>query len=92
MDDKLTLSIDDYEICNKLKSMRFSGMAQALEELFSDPNADMIPFREKVSRLVDAEWNLRYTKKLHREPTKEYSGMYAEYQEKYYSRLRKIGA
>lgn len=66
MDDKLTLSIDDYEICNKLKSMRFSGMAQALEELFSDPNADMIPFREKVSRLVDAEWNLRYTKKLNR--------------------------
>ena len=66
MDDKLTLFIDDYEICNKLKSMRFSGMAQALEELFSDPNADIIPFREKVSRLVDAEWNLRYTKKLNR--------------------------
>ncbi len=33
-----------------------------------------------------------YTKKLHNEPTKEYSSMYAEYQEKYYSRLRKIGA
>ena len=41
MDDKLTLSIDDYEICNKLKSMRFPGMAHALEEVFSDPNADM---------------------------------------------------
>ena len=51
---------------NKLKSMRFSGMAQALEELLSDPNADLLPFREKVSRLVDAEWELRYNKKLNR--------------------------
>lgn len=66
MNDKLTLSIEDYEICNKLKSMRFSGMAQALEELLAEPNADLIPFREKVNRLVDAEWNLRYTKKLNR--------------------------
>ena len=66
MSDKMTLSIEDYEICNKLKSMRFSGMAQALEELFADPNADLMPFREKVCRLVDAEWELRYTKKLNR--------------------------
>lgn len=66
MNDKLILSIADYELCTKLKNMKFSGMAQALEELFEDPNADLIPFREKVSRLVDAEWNLRYTKKLNR--------------------------
>ena len=32
MIDKPSLSIEDYEICNKLKSMRFSGMAEALEE------------------------------------------------------------
>ena len=24
------LSIEDYELCNKLKNMRFSGMAEAL--------------------------------------------------------------
>ena len=60
------LSTEDYELCNKLKVMRFSGMAEALEELFRDPNADLIPFREKVGRLVDAEWNLRYSKKLNR--------------------------
>ena len=39
---------------------------QALEELFADPNADLLSFRERVSRLVDAEWELRYTKKLNR--------------------------
>ena len=58
------LSTEDYELCNKLKAMRFSGMAEALEELLRDPNADLIPFREKVGRLVDAEWDLRYNKKL----------------------------
>ena len=60
------LSIEDYELCNKLKSMRFSGMAEALEQVFLDPNADLIPFREKVQELVDAEWGLRYNKKLNR--------------------------
>ena len=57
MTEKVCLSTEDYELCNKLKSMRFSGMAQALEELFSDPNADLLPFREKVGRLVDANGN-----------------------------------
>ena len=60
------LSTEDYEICSKLKSMRFSGMAEALEEVLSDPNAELIPFREKIQRIVDAEWNLRYSKKLNR--------------------------
>ena len=60
------LSTEDYELCGKLKAMRFSGMAEALEELFRDPNSDLIPFREKVGRLVDAEWDLRYNKKLNR--------------------------
>lgn len=64
MKDQLT--IEDYEICNKLKSMRFSGMAEALEEVFLDPNADLLPFHVKVRRIVDAEWDLRYNKKLNR--------------------------
>lgn len=66
MIDKPSLSIEDYEICNKMKSMRFSGMAEALEEVLADPNAELLPFREKIQRIVDAEWNLRYTKKLNR--------------------------
>ena len=48
MIDKHSLSIEDYEICNKLKSMRFSGMAEALEEVLADPNAELLPFREKI--------------------------------------------
>lgn len=44
----------------------FSGMAEALEELLLNPNADLLPFRQKVQKLVDAEWDLRYNKKLNR--------------------------
>lgn len=65
-DNSIALTTEDYEICSKLKGMRFSGMAKALEELLTDPNVDLLPFREKVCRLVDAEWELRYTKKLNR--------------------------
>jgi len=60
------LTIEEYEICNKLKTMRFSGMAAELEKVFSDPNTDLLPFDDKIKRIVDAEWDLRYTKKLNR--------------------------
>ena len=43
------LTIEEYEICSRLKSMRFSGMAAELEKVFSDPNAVRVgrngPFR-----------------------------------------------
>ena len=61
-----SLSIEDYELCNKLKNMRFSGMAAALEEVLADPNTDLLPFRDKIRTIIDAEWNLRYSKKLNR--------------------------
>ena len=60
------LTIEEYELCNKLKTMRFSGMAAELEKVFSDPNADLIAFNDKIQRIIDAEWDLRYTKKLNR--------------------------
>ena len=64
--EKLQLSTEDFELCSKLKSMRFSGMAEALETILSDPNASLFPFRDNVQKLIDAEWDLRYTKKLNR--------------------------
>lgn len=91
MKDQLT--IEDYEICNKLKSMRFSGMAEALEEVFLDPNADLLPFHEKVRRIVDAEWDLRYNKKLNRfikKATLKYPG--ADFDETIYDPERMLDA
>lgn len=91
MKDQLT--IEDYEICNKLKNMRFSGMAEALEEVFLDPNADLLPFHEKVRRIVDAEWDLRYNKKLNRfikKATLKYPG--ADFDETIYDPERMLDA
>lgn len=91
MKDQLTN--EDYEICNKLKSMRFSGMAEALEEVFLNPNADLLPFREKVRRIVDAEWDLRYNKKLNRfikKATLKYPG--ADFDETIYDPERMLDA
>ena len=60
------LSTEDYEICSKLKVMRLSGMAEMLEDVLSDPNSELLPFREKIQKIIDAEWELRYSKKLNR--------------------------
>ncbi len=61
-----TLTTEDYELCSKLKTMRFSGMAEELEILLSDRNSELLPYREIIERMIDAEWDLRYTKKLNR--------------------------
>lgn len=85
------LTIEDYEICNKLKSMRFSGMAEALEEVFRDPNADLLPFREIINKIVDAEWDLRYNKKLNRflkKATLKYPG--ADFDDSIYDPSRRL--
>ena len=61
-----TLTTEEYELCNRLKSMRFSGMAAELEALLSEPNVDLLPSRECIRRIIDAEWDIRYTKKLNK--------------------------
>lgn len=63
---KRALTTEEYELCNRLKGMRFSGMASELETVLADPNVDLIPVRECIRRIVDAEWNLRYSKKLNK--------------------------
>lgn len=85
------LTIEDYEICNKLKSMRFSGMAEALEEVFRNPNAELLPFREIINKIVDAEWDLRYNKKLNRflkKATLKYPG--ADFDDSIYDPSRRL--
>lgn len=63
---KRALTTDEYELCSRLKLMRFSGMASELEAVLADPNVDLMPTRDLVRRIVDAEWDLRYSKKLNK--------------------------
>lgn len=57
------LYMDLYE---KLKSMKFSGMAEELRLQLENPNSDLESFQERFKKLVTAEWNLRYNKKFER--------------------------
>lgn len=61
-----TLRTEDYELCNKLKTMRFSDMAEKLEQILSNPNFELFHTREVIEQIIDAEWELRYSKKLNR--------------------------
>lgn len=65
MTDKSKNNMMDDQIA-KLKEMRFSGMAEKLREQYENPNSDLRPFDERLSELIDAEWNLRYDKKFMR--------------------------
>lgn len=54
------------DLYEKLKSMKFSGMAEELRLQIEDPNSDLESFIERFKDLVTAEWNLRYNKKFER--------------------------
>lgn len=58
MNEANKLNLQDYELCEKLKSMRLSGMAEELMQQLSDPNADLLPFNERIGKIVSAEWEL----------------------------------
>ena len=53
------------ELCMKLRHMKLSGMADELGQN-NDPNHDLVSFDERLNGIINAEWNLRYNKKLNR--------------------------
>jgi len=46
--------------------MKMSGMAEAFERQVLDPNADLSSFMERITELVNTEWQIRYDKKPNR--------------------------
>ena len=61
--EEQAMYMDLYE---KLKSMKFSGMAEELRLQLENPNSDLESFQNRFEKLVTAEWNLRYNKKFER--------------------------
>ena len=43
------------ELFLKLKTMKFSGMAQELERQVTETNYELLPFEERITKLIDAE-------------------------------------
>ena len=54
------------ELSLKLRKMKFAGMADELDRQAADPNIDLRDPYERIEALVNAEWTLRYNKKLNR--------------------------
>ena len=61
-----TLTAEEILLCERLRSLKLSGMADALETQLLDPNADLTPFMERFSAIVNQEWQTRYNKKFMR--------------------------
>lgn len=60
------LKPEEQVISTRLREMKMSGMAEAFERQILDPNADLSSFMERISELVNTEWQIRYDKKLNR--------------------------
>jgi len=60
------LNQQEYELCQKLKAMRLSGMAEELEQQLQNPNIDLVSFSERIGKVVSAEWDLRFNKRFNR--------------------------
>lgn len=54
------------DLCAKLRSMKMSGMADALEAQLANPNIGLQTTDERIEGLINAEWDLRYNKKFAR--------------------------
>ena len=53
-----------YELSDKLRKMRLSGMADGLEALLKDENLGLRDPLQVLSSVIDQEWDLRYEKKF----------------------------
>ncbi|MCC8067104.1 MAG: ATP-binding protein [Clostridiales bacterium] len=66
MNESISLNKEELLLCERLRSLRMSGMADAFETQMLDPNADLVPFMERFSSIVNNEWQIRYNKKFNR--------------------------
>lgn len=57
---------EEQAVSTRLREMKMSGMAEAFERQVLDPDADLSSFMERITELVNTEWQIRYDKKLNR--------------------------
>ena len=60
----ITLTAQEQDLITRLKSFRVPEMAHILEEQLKDPTADLNTFMERMTAMVDAEWQARGEKQL----------------------------
>ena len=60
------LTTEELLVSSHLRAMRLSRMAEAFEKQMLDPNADLSPFMDRFSRIVNEEWDARFNKKFNK--------------------------
>lgn len=66
MEYNLTLTNEQNLLCERLRQMKLSGMADELENQYTTPNADLSSFNDRIENIINHEWELRFNKKLTR--------------------------
>lgn len=60
------LSSEENTLLDRLYKLRMSGMAEALEGQFLNPNADLEKFMTRIQDIINREWDQRQTKKVNK--------------------------
>ena len=66
MPPKDAFTKEELQVTSRLRQMKLSGMADALENQLRDPNADLASFMDRIIEIVNTEWQNRYDKKFSR--------------------------
>ncbi len=63
---EISLTPEEKVLITRLRSFKVPAMANALEQQLKDPNADLNSFMERITALIDIEWQSRADKRFSR--------------------------
>jgi len=60
------LTVEQAKLCQSLKNLHLTSMANVLRQQFSNPNNELRSFEERIQEIINAECDNRYDRKLAR--------------------------
>ena len=87
---KEDFSPEELILIERLRSYRVPAMVEEYKRQLEGPNSELLPFHERFSRIVNAEWSKRFNKKFN-DKLKKASLRYTSYEAQidYYTQLIK---
>lgn len=61
-----SLTAEEAVLLQRMKKFKIPAMTMELEKQFHDPNADLLSFVERISALINAEWQVRTDKRFNK--------------------------
>lgn len=62
--DYTNLTVEQISICDRLRKLKMSAMAEVLARQFANPNTELTPFCDRLNEAINAEVQLRAENKL----------------------------